>query len=48
MIRQRYSHKQVFDLINKLEQEQKISKINILINDLKIPKYYVYGVNRKS
>jgi capsular exopolysaccharide synthesis family protein len=43
MIRQRYSHKQVFDLINKLEQDQKISKMNILVNDLKIPKYYGYN-----
>lgn len=43
MIRQRYSHKQVFDLINKLEYDQKISKMNILVNDLKIPKYYGYN-----
>ncbi|MBI9054674.1 MAG: polysaccharide biosynthesis tyrosine autokinase [Bacteroidales bacterium] len=43
MIRQRYSNKQVFELINKLEQDQKISKMNILVNDLKIPKYYGYN-----
>ncbi|MCD4832921.1 MAG: polysaccharide biosynthesis tyrosine autokinase [Bacteroidales bacterium] len=43
MIRQRYSSKHVFELINKLEQEQKITAMNILVNDLKIPKYYGYN-----
>ncbi|MCK5171410.1 MAG: polysaccharide biosynthesis tyrosine autokinase [Bacteroidales bacterium] len=43
MIRQRYSNTHVFELINKLEQEQKISDMNILVNDLKIPKYYGYN-----
>ena len=43
MIRQRYSNNHVFDLINKLEQEQKIPNMNILVNDLKIPKYYGYS-----
>ncbi len=43
MIRQRYSSKHVFELINKLEQEQKVTAMNILVNDLKIPKYYGYN-----
>jgi capsular exopolysaccharide synthesis family protein len=43
MIRQRYSNKQVFELINKLEHEQKIPNMNILVNDLKIAKYYGYN-----
>lgn len=43
MIRQRYSSNHVFELINKLEQEQKITAMNILVNDLKIPKYYGYN-----
>ncbi|MCK5029260.1 MAG: polysaccharide biosynthesis tyrosine autokinase [Bacteroidales bacterium] len=43
LIRQRYSNKHVFDLINKLQQEQKIPHMNILVNDLKIPKYYGYN-----
>jgi tyrosine-protein kinase Etk/Wzc len=43
MIRQRYSNKHVFDLINKLKQDQKIPNMNILVNDLKIPKYYAYN-----
>jgi len=43
MIRQRYSNKHVFDLINKLQQEQKIPNMNLLVNDLKIPKYYGYN-----
>lgn len=43
MIRQRYSHKHVFELINKLDEERKITNMNILVNDLKIPKYYGYN-----
>jgi len=43
MIRQRYSSTHVFDLINKLKQDQKISHMNILVNDLKMPKYYGYN-----
>ncbi|MFC2096236.1 GumC family protein [Bacteroidota bacterium] len=43
MIRQRYSNKHVFDLINKLDETQKIPNMNILVNDLKIPKYYGYN-----
>ena len=47
MIRQHYSSKHVFELINKLEQDKKIKVMNILVNDLKIPKYhgYDYGYN---
>lgn len=43
MIRQRYSRSHVFDLINKLKQDQKILHMNILVNDLKMPKYYGYN-----
>jgi Mrp family chromosome partitioning ATPase len=43
MIRQRYSNTHVFDLINKLKQDQKMSHMNILVNDLKMPKYYGYN-----
>lgn len=43
MIRQRYSHKQVFELINKLEHEQKVKNMNILVNDLKVSRYYGYN-----
>lgn len=43
MIRQRYSHKQVFELINKLENEGKIKNMNILVNDLKVSRYYGYN-----
>jgi tyrosine-protein kinase Etk/Wzc len=43
MIRQRYSNTHVFDLINKLKQDQKIAHMNIIVNDLKMPKYYGYS-----
>lgn len=43
LVRQNYTNKQVFELINTLEQNNKIKLINILINDIKISKYYGYN-----
>ena len=45
MIRQKYSTKHVFDLINKIHHEQRLQNMNILVNDIKIPKYYGYRYN---
>lgn len=42
MIRQRYTNKQVFELINSLEHNHDLKNINLILNDLKIPKYYGY------
>lgn len=43
MVRQKYTSKHVFDLINSIEVNKKMSHVNILVNDLKIPKYYGYN-----
>ena len=43
MIRQKYSSKHVFDLMNSAQVKQKMQHVNILVNDLKIPKYYGYS-----
>ncbi|MEE4198445.1 MAG: polysaccharide biosynthesis tyrosine autokinase [Bacteroidales bacterium] len=43
MIRQKYSSKHVFDLLNSMEVKQKMQHVNILVNDLRIPKYYGYS-----
>jgi len=43
MIRQKYSSKHVFELMNTIEVNKKMQHVNILVNDLKIPKYYGYS-----
>ncbi len=43
MIRQKYSSKHVFELMNTIEVNKKMKHVNILVNDLKIPKYYGYS-----
>jgi len=43
MIRQKYSSKHVFELMNSIEINKKMQHVNILVNDLKIPKYYGYS-----
>ncbi|MDA3780080.1 MAG: polysaccharide biosynthesis tyrosine autokinase [Bacteroidales bacterium] len=43
VIRQKYSRKQVFDLINNLQKSKKAKNMSILVNDIKVPKYYGYG-----
>ena len=45
MIRQNYSNKQIFELINDIGYNKKIKNINLLINDLKVPKHYGYSYN---
>jgi len=43
VIRQNYSHKDVLDLINDLNNRPNIPDFNILLNDVKIPAYYGKG-----
>ena len=43
MIRQKYSSKHVFDMMNSIQANKKMQQLNILVNDLKIPKYYGYS-----
>ncbi|MFP4025535.1 MAG: GumC family protein [Thiohalospira sp.] len=43
MVRQKYSSKHVFDLMNSIQVNKKMQHVNILVNDLKIPKYYGYS-----
>jgi len=43
MVRQKYSSKHIFEFLNKLEHEKKLNNMHILVNDLKIPKYYGYS-----
>jgi len=43
MIRQKYSSKHEFELMNSIEINKKMQHVNILVNDLKIPKYYGYS-----
>ncbi|HAN19006.1 MAG: hypothetical protein A2X13_11575 [Bacteroidetes bacterium GWC2_33_15] len=45
ILRQKYSSKHVFELINSIHDTQKMENMNILVNDIKIPKYYGYGYN---
>jgi len=45
VIRQKYSSKQVFELINNLHKSKKAKNMGILVNDIKVPKYYGYGYN---
>ncbi len=45
VIRQKYSSKQVFELINNLHKNKKAKNMGILVNDIKVPKYYGYGYN---
>ncbi len=43
VIRHKYSNKNVITYINKLYQENKLSQINILVNDVKTRNLYGYG-----
>ena len=43
VIRHRYSNKNVITYINKLHQENKLSQINLLVNDVRIRNLYGYG-----
>ena len=43
IVRQKYSTKHVFELINKIHHDKRLQNMNILVNDIKIKKYYGYG-----
>ena len=43
VIRHKYSNKNVITYINKLHQENKLSQINLLVNDVRIRNLYGYG-----
>ncbi len=49
IVRQKYTHKDVFDMINMLYTQKKLKNLNLLINDIKVSQamgykyYYGYG-----
>jgi len=42
IVRQKYSSKHIFELINKINNENRLENMSILVNDIKIKKYYGY------